>query len=822
MNNNFFQNSDKADSDISKLSTDNTPKLPIVESISKSGLNDIPTAKRSKLICSKAVKENGLYLEFVPNRFKTIDLCELALKQNPNSILFVPKNFITLGFVQSWLAKAENWLEVELNKDKKEHKSSKVIENINRRIYKLRKVMSTFPTDINNNNEVIQMQRKIGVRSFTAKIYDKERKHFITKEKILNQFETEEKHFSQFIEFYKYIGCDLRNSNLYDYDFKGINLENIDTSEAYISCDVLVEQNLYDKTYYNSIVPIDKSTLISSSAIENESIDAHSIMRVDDIQTGKLNDRDIRFYYISDIHLMHKIKNKFPLRATKKEISEYVKFIVSSLKKSSEKISYSDYLLIGGDISFDFDISKMFYQELAEQFECRKIIVILGNHELWNAKVNNTNNSLEYSSDNLQVTIEKYRDMFEELGITFLHNQLLVLHENQVRIATEEQIINISEKRLIEIALKSPFLLLAGLGFSGYNEEFNGSCGLYRNKIITKQDDVVETKKFEKLYLKLKQSIPNEKLIVFTHTPKSDWSNDTYNPNWIYVNGHTHRNEYTIDAVRTVYSDNQIGYKSTSFGLKSFHLTGTYDIFKHYEDGKYIIRKELYNDFNRGMKIRGTCNRDSKIIHMLKKNNNYCFFYEENNKLYLLNGGAIKKAGHQNIDYYFDRMDIYSKAVKTMLYKYNTVLKQISLEVKKIGGDGNIHGCIVDIDYFNHIYLNPVDGSVTPYFATDIVNKEVYPSVPALLELKAPALYNRYMQMLEDKTSTLSLKTSKNNIDVGMSKYVFDTSMYEPSRVMKSLQYITETNVIRSWNDNIVDNFQNESLNNQQYLEGKL
>ena len=36
---------------------------------------------------------------------------------------------------------------------------------------------------------------------------------------------------------------------------------------------------------------------------------------------------------------------------------------------------------------------------------------------------------------------------------------------------------------------------------------------------------------------------------------------------------------------------------------------------------------------------------------------------------------------------------------------YMDKLLNISKVIKSIGGDGSIHGCIVDIDYYNHIYI---------------------------------------------------------------------------------------------------------------------
>ena len=39
-------------------------------------------------------------------------------------------------------------------------------------------------------------------------------------------------------------------------------------------------------------------------------------------------------------------------------------------------------------------------------------------------------------------------------------------------------------------------------------------------------------------------------------------------------------------------------------------------------------------------------------------------------------------------------------------------------EKQKYRISGKVHGCIVDIDYFNHIYLNPQDGKNNTIFCS--------------------------------------------------------------------------------------------------------
>ena len=812
--------------DIVNKIADKTPKLSVIENIDNDGLYlaNIPSRNITKLMCATAVKNNGLALNFVPNRFKTLELCNIALEENLNSIYYFPQDFLTLELVKSWHEDIISFLYDKIEECKLNTSISAYSHDSGLHC-KLEKIVSTFPDEINGHPEIISLQRKFGLREFKVKKYELSTNQFFTNEyifyhEIFNQ--DEEKTFSSFLEFYNYVDRDLNNADLYDFDFDEVDLTNINTDGALISSQVLIEHGLYDDTFYRSILPSNKSLIDPSISIENEMVAAHELLHVDDISDTKLNGKGIKFYYVSDLHLMHKIAKRFDLFATEKEIERYIKDIVNTMFCTAQDKTYHDFLLIGGDTSFNFDISKIFYKELVKRWSSKRIIVILGNHELWDASVSPDDTDLVYSNDSLNETIEKYRCLFDDLKIKFLHNQLLVFDEGQIRISSEEQLLNITENRLKEIALKSPCIILGGLGFSGYNPEFNALNSLYRNKVTTLEDDLIETQKFETLYTKLKQTIPQEKVIVFSHTPKFDWSKDDFNPNWIYVSGHTHKNEYTIDDKKTVYSDNQIGYKSTRFGLKSFNLSGTYDVFRHYKDGMYVIKRELYNEFNRGMKIQSTCNRTSGIIHMLKKQNNYCFFYEESSRLYLLNGGVIKKAEYP-LEYYFDKLDIYSNAIKSMLSGYNIALKQISNEVKKIGGSGNIHGCIVDIDYYNHIYLNPIDGTVTPYYASDIVYKRVYRSVKALLKENNKDLYDKYINALAMSSSMLSLTKINDSMDTELSRYIFDTIMYEPSRIMKSLQYITEANIIRNWNNEIIEKISSKVIQdtNNNLLERK-
>ena len=47
------------------------------------------------------------------------------------------------------------------------------------------------------------------------------------------------------------------------------------------------------------------------------------------------------------------------------------------------------------------------------------------------------------------------------------------------------------------------------------------------------------------------------------------------------------------------------------------------------------------------------------------------------------------------------------------------------------------------------MYVNPIDLTVTAYWATDIINKVVYSNIPALLEAKCSEMYSNYQKLIE-------------------------------------------------------------------------
>lgn len=492
-----------------------------------------------------------------------------------------------------------------------------------------------------------------------------------------------------------------------------------------------------------------------------------------------------RISYISDLHLMHRINNAGC--KSKEDVVFTLKKIIDSILAESTSLT-----LIGGDVSSDFSIFELFVKMLRKLAGSkRQFVFVLGNHELWG-----------FPGLSVDEIVDKYRTILKENGMYLLHNDLFYRNESDdMGIIPYNELIQSDNQALLEKLRRARLVILGGLGFSGYNQEFNANDGVYR-ETVDRNTETQESKKFEQLYDKLTGILAKKNTVIFTHTPKKDWCVDTsYHDNFVYVSGHTHKNMFFDDGVKRIYADNQIGYRNESPHLKSFLMDGEYDYFADYKDGIYEITSQEYQDFSRGKNISMTFNRQVNILYMLKKNGYYCFIHQsKGGSLTMLNGGTLKKLNAKDVKYYYDNMDSMIASIETPLKKYTAYQESIADEIKKIGGSGRIHGCIIDIDFYNHVYVNPIDMTVRGYWASDIINKLVYPNIPALLKQECPELYANYMKLIEgEKSNPLAVKRTKHEVSLLPQEYL-ETDIYKASREIKKMQKLN-SNVLTTWYD---------------------
>lgn len=509
-----------------------------------------------------------------------------------------------------------------------------------------------------------------------------------------------------------------------------------------------------------------------------------------------------KVYYISDIHLPQKIeKGLFMTDKIEKMADSLLSRI--SLFDLGNKI-----ILIGGDVSCELSIFKDFVKCLKKKIRIKKqefkneegkyypgllgysatrqVVFVLGNHEFWPFKGKKTSE-----------IIEQYRKILNKAGMFLLDNSLIFFEEEKAIELSSDQIEKLSATEILDCAKKAKEIIFGGTGFSGYNKKFNAEIGMYKNA-INRDEEIEESLKFEKLYKKICEVFYERKTIILTHMPPNDWcSNVEYNRNFVYVYGHTHKNYFFDDGEKRIYTDNQLGYKSQACFLKYFYIDNRIDIFNLYKDGIYEITRLEYCDFWRYKNELITFNSEFSKLYMLKKEGYYMFVKEsDKGDLFILNKGASKKLLRKDITYYFSKMAEQVESIREIMVGYTERQEKIGKEVRKIGGSGKIHGAIIDIDFFNHIYLDPFGGKVTPYFATDMKNKEIYKNVEMLLLDKAPKLFANYQKLITAGEKK-ELPIAKEPIE---KEIYLSTNIYIVSNIVKKMQNLNENiKVLTLW-----------------------
>lgn len=595
--------------------------------------------------------------------------------------------------------------------------------------------------------------------------------------------------FQYFFDFVSFLENDLSGADLTFCD----GLEFLEEWDAINWADVSMKSELCER--FN--IPYDnfeirQNLLKSFYLIEENETDTDLVLR--SCRDSGLDHNSLtwnighqRVQYISDLHLMHRISNA-RCRSTV-DVTYVIQKLVDSIASEA-----SDLLLIAGDVTSDFELFKIFIERLAATLgSYTTVVCTLGNHELWS-----------FSNFSLHQIVEKYRDVLDHYGMYLLHNDILYKDDfhPQLHMIKYHELCQLDDRQIRDRLGNARYIIFGGLGFSGYNKDFNANHGIY-GETIDRIIEVQETYKFEALYNRLRRILRKD-TIILTHTPKKDWCKDPEcDQHFIYVSGHTHRNFFYDDGVYRVYSDNQVGYHNESPHLKEFSIDNDYDCFADYCDGIYEITNQQYIDFYRGKNIPMSFHRTTNVLYMLKRNGYYCFIHKsKNGSLTIMNGGSMKKLDIKDVHYYYDNMEAMISTIQSPLGKYTSFQNHISKLVQQIGGTGTIHGCIVDIDFCNHIYVNPFDLSTTGYWASDIITKIVYPSIPALLEEHCPKIFHQYTKQLEGTNCNLLLPKQEAPL-LNSPQLYLDTDIYKASRQIKKMQRLY-SNILSVWHEKIL------------------
>ena len=219
----------------------------------------------------------------------------------------------------------------------------------------------------------------------------------------------------------------------------------------------------------------------------------------------------------------------------------------------------------------------------------------------------------------------------------------------------------------------------------------------------------------------------------------------------------------------------------------------------------------------------------------------------------IMHRGQKYKLSH-SLQYYYDLLPTYGNTVLSIFSRYWDSLYRISSQLKSIEPDvdnlilpkyeklcalyqkhgheppslenyakafkfpferscfsGHVHGCIIDLDYSNHVFFNPYDGTITPYFGTDRVFKYVYENTASLISDRIPEMLPGFLKsgvvinsVLPAALSSTTLENMSSSEIDSNTTLVTDTSMYEVSRFLCKLQYIYDYHLVVDWNENLL------------------
>lgn len=437
----------------------------------------------------------------------------------------------------------------------------------------------------------------------------------------------------------------------------------------------------------------------------------------------------------------------------------------------------------GINAEYDYDIVRLadFHYEQPSILG----VVILGNHEYIGF----------YDVDD---AVKFYKKELEPLGYRVLQNESL---EN-------DQVV-----------------IYAGSGFAKYSEQFNANNIVCCDAMMGNRDyEIAQTAVFEQEYEAARQHAKDtgKCFICLTHYPVesclSKFDKDT-----VYFSGHTHRNERYKTEDRVLYADNQVGYhKNGGFdGVVRFKRATTdpaRNPYADFEDGYQQTTPDAYLQFydyigesvGEGKLIRKRC--ETGELYVIKSRGYYGFFVVNNSGISIVNGGKTKKiALSKNIEWIYDNFNIVVSKYLAVLEPLRAAQLQISRELKRLGFYGTIHGLIVDVDFYNHIMVNPIDGTITFYYSPEFGQVRPFESFQKQLAFMGCA------GLLESKVtdsqrneialygSNMLAAVENNYVMSEMATVSRRTGVYGVSRAVNPLQRLFTGHVLRDFDLRLIE-----------------
>ena len=482
----------------------------------------------------------------------------------------------------------------------------------------------------------------------------------------------------------------------------------------------------------------------------------------------------------------------------------------------------SDILLVGGDTAASPLLWSALFQGIRPAYaesslgsfqplKRLRVVACLGNHELLSASCadkDHDRNAMAFEN-----AVSSYGGAFPWCVVTVLENALFLMKgHRETEVWGERRILEASEQELAEALHDSSIAILGGIGFTGLEPVHNATEGYYGNIVASVEEDCERSARMAAVHDKVARCASDIEVIVLTHTPAKSWLPSQPVPGWVYVSGHNHINEISKANGAKLYSDNQAGYDCARYRLKCFGAFRQYDPLKSMPDGYREIDKEQYLRFLNARDIPWDSFRTKGRIIALKRRGVYLFaFQTKKGKFSLLDGCRRRPADHE-LAYYWENMEQYAEAARSAFSRYRSAIGKVSEEIQAVGGSGRVHGCIVDVDAYRHVYLNPFDGTLTSYMAYDDSERFVYGSFREMVapsargKARLDAIGRRYLAAAEDHGTRL-LETADGATEVEKpveAILAVGREMYEPSNVMLKIQCLLDSDVLRDWHDELL------------------
>lgn len=467
---------------------------------------------------------------------------------------------------------------------------------------------------------------------------------------------------------------------------------------------------------------------------------------------------------------------------------------LSLAEKEEERKLYAKRKVEEWEKKYGKDIKKINVSDF--QFSLyENVFFVLGNHDY-------------ISFSDVQSAVMFYKRELSNFGITVLQN---------------------------ECVIKEKYVIYGGTGFAKYDDNWNANT-LVCCKNFNREDEIRETTAFEQGYKKALEYAKGNELcfICMSHYPISSCLNNVYDKETIYFTGHNHRNEYIKTSEKVLYADNQIGYDGNKRRLVFKQASTGYEVNPYHmlNDGLYPTTVEQYLKFYRylgenigqGTLLGQRCQNGE--LYLVKRRGYYGFFLLSAQKgskgISIVNGGKTKKISESTeITWICQNFDtVVQKYIRALLPLRKTQ-EMISKELKELGLSGNIHGLIVDVDYFHHISFDPIKGGITFYYASSWGTMEEFDCFSSVIDsMESMALgcekdrYNlirkKYFEKIEEKGCLLNsffnnnlIKTSKYDVkkqNQRIEKIIDrDMGMYHISRKIAPLQRLFSGRVLRDF-----------------------